>query len=140
MITYTRWFLAFGLALLGIPTIGVKFEEWVAAMAVAVSLLIAAWATYYLHFQQLFVKMVGGLMSLVVPEGQWHFNATWKGNNLWIENCDPEKNVCIFTEYPKGNRLKGSVTIENYNPAIGVLAIIRKVRTYNSRVCFEIGR
>jgi hypothetical protein len=45
------------------------------------------------------------VVSLTVPEGQRHLNATWKDDNLWIENCDPETTVCIVTEYSKGNIL-----------------------------------
>jgi hypothetical protein len=57
-------------------------------------------------------------MNVSVPEGQYHITATWKDDNLWIENYDPEKNVCIFTEYSKGNLLEGRVTIKNCNPLI----------------------
>ena len=104
MIAYTYGLLVFGLALLAVLVIGVKFEPWVADMGVAVVLLIAAWAAYYSHFQQLFVGK-WGVVSLTVPEGQRHRNATWKDDNLWIETYDPETTVCIVTEYSKGNIL-----------------------------------
>jgi len=42
--------------------------------------------------------------------------ATWKDENLWIENYNPETNTCNFSEYSKGNLLQGSVTIKNCNP------------------------
>jgi hypothetical protein len=57
-------------------------------------------------------------MSLSVPKGQIHISATWKGDNLWIENYDPETDKCIFSEYSKGNLLEGRVIIKNCNPMI----------------------
>ncbi len=55
-------------------------------------------------------------MTLSVPEGQLHLGATWKDDNLWIENYDPKTNICHFREYSKGNLLQGKVTIKNCNP------------------------
>ena len=117
MITYTYWLIAFGLALMIMLLVGAKFKQWRTATVVAVVLLIGAWAAYYFHFQQLFVKQWGGVMSVTVPDGQRHLNATWKDNHLWIENYDPKSNVCIFTEFSKGNMLQGKVIIKNCNPA-----------------------
>ena len=71
---------------------------------------------YYFRFQQIFVKHYGGVMSIQVPAGQYHIGATWKDENLWIENFDPGTNSCIFTEYSKGNLLQGKVTIKNCKP------------------------
>ena len=116
MITYTYWLIAFGLALMIMLLVGAKFKQWRTATVVAVVLLIGAWAAYYFHFQQLFVKQWGGVMSVTVPDGQRHLNATWKDNHLWIENYDPKSNVCIFTEFSKGNMLQGKVIIKNCNP------------------------
>jgi hypothetical protein len=78
--------------------------------------LVIGWAAYFFHFQQVFVKHYGGVMSIKVPEGQHHIAATWKEDNLWIENYDPETNTCHFREYSKGNLLQGKVTIKNCNP------------------------
>jgi len=95
MITYTYWLIAFGLALMIMLLVGAKFKQWRTATVLAVVLLIGAWAAYSFHFQQLFVKQWGGVMSVTVPDGQRHLNATWKDNHLWIENYDPKSNVCI---------------------------------------------
>jgi hypothetical protein len=51
-----------------------------------------------------------------VPDGQKHILATWKDDNLWIENYDPQTNTCHFNEYSKGNLLQGKVTIKNCSP------------------------
>ena len=59
MITDICWFRSFGLALIAILVIGVRFKQWVAATVLAVLLVIAIWAIYYSHFQQLFVKNGG---------------------------------------------------------------------------------
>jgi hypothetical protein len=42
--------------------------------------------------------------------------ATWKDDNLWIENYDPKTNTCHFREYSKGAMLEGKVLIKNCNP------------------------
>ena len=55
-------------------------------------------------------------MNVTVEEGHQHVAATWKGDNLWIENYDPETNRCIFQEYSRGNVLEGKVVIKNCNP------------------------
>ena len=73
---------------------------------------------YYFYFQQIFVKRYGGVMAVSVPEGQLHLAATWKDDNLWIENYDPVTNTCHFREYSRGNLLQGQVTIKNCNPLL----------------------
>ena len=55
-------------------------------------------------------------MTLRVPAGQRHIMATWKDDNLWVENYDPATNTCHFSEYSKGNLLQGRVTIERCSP------------------------
>jgi hypothetical protein len=55
-------------------------------------------------------------MTIKVPVGQYHIATTWKEDNLWVENYDPETNSCVFSEYSKGNLLQGRVTIKNCNP------------------------
>ena len=55
------------------------------------------------------MKRYGGVMTIRVPPGQRHIAATWKADNLWVENYDPETNRCVFSEYSKGNLLQGRV-------------------------------
>lgn len=115
MITYLYWALIIALIIAVI---------WVAARAgklwwgggVAALIFVSGWIAYYFHFQQIFVKHWGGVMSITVPAGQYHMGATWKDEHLWIENYDPATNTCHFSEYSKGNLLQGRVTIKNCNP------------------------
>ncbi|WP_334078513.1 MULTISPECIES: hypothetical protein [unclassified Microbulbifer] len=85
----------------------------------AVIIFLVGWLAYYFHFEQVFVKRFGGVMRISVPEGQRHIGATWKEDNLWIENYDPQTNQCIFSEYSKGNLLEGRVIIRDCNPLLG---------------------
>jgi hypothetical protein len=117
MITYLYWALVFGAVFAVIWLFG-RMDQWKGALIGGGILLLIGWASYYFYFQQLFVKRWGGVMSISVPEGQLHITATWKDDNLWIENYDPKTNNCIFTEYSKGNLLEGRVTIKNCNPII----------------------
>ncbi len=80
--------------------------------------LLVGGATYYFSLQQVFVKRYGGVMSITIPAGHHHLGATWKDDNLWIENYDPATNTCIFSEYSKGNILQGKVTLKNCNPLL----------------------
>jgi hypothetical protein len=57
-------------------------------------------------------------MSIENREGELHIQATWKDDNLWVESYNPEKNICYFREYSKGNLLEGKVTIKNCNPLL----------------------
>lgn len=118
MITYFYWFsivaLAFGL----LYFIGYRIDELKIAVVAALSVLIIGFVAYYFHFQQIFVKQYGGVMTIKVPEGEVHIAATWKDDNLWIENYDPETNVCHFREYSRGNLLQGKVSIKNCNPLL----------------------
>lgn len=120
MITYLYWGLVFALAVLAIWLFAAKLDRWRAALISAAVVLFIGWVAYYFYFQQVFVKRWGGVMSISVPEGQRHITATWKDDNLWIENYDPATNRCIFTEYSKGNLLQGKVTIKNCNPLMPV--------------------
>jgi hypothetical protein len=83
-----------------------------------VVILVAGWLAYTFHFENVFVKRWGGVMSLTVPQGQHHLGATWKDDNLWVENYDPATNTCEFREYSKGNLLQGRVIIKNCNPVL----------------------
>ncbi|MEJ2516048.1 MAG: hypothetical protein P8080_09660 [Gammaproteobacteria bacterium] len=116
MITYIYWALVIALAFGLVFLIGGRMGSFKGAAIAAAIVFIVGWAAYYFHFQQLFVKRYGGVMSIRVPDGQHHIAATWKDDNLWVQNYDPEKNECIFYEYSKGNVLEGRVTIKNCSP------------------------
>ncbi len=116
MITYLYWAVVIGLAMTAIVIIGVKMNNLKAAVLTAGVVLFMGWALYYFYLQQIFVKRWGGIMTINVPEGQHHVAATWKDDNLWIENYDPATNTCVFSEYSRGNLLQGRVTIKNCNP------------------------
>lgn len=118
MITYFYWLAILALVGVAIFVAGSKFGNWRVAALLAVAILLVGWGTYYFRLQQVFVKRYGGVMSIVVPEGRHHLGATWKDDNLWIENYDPATNTCIFSEYSKGNLLQGKVTIKHCNPLL----------------------
>lgn len=118
MVTYLYWFgivaLAFGLFYF----IGYKIDELKIAAIACIAVLAVGFIAYHFHFQQVFVKRYGGVMTIKVPPGEVHLAATWKDDNLWIENYDPVTNTCHFTEYSRGNLLQGKVTINNCNPLL----------------------
>ena len=116
MITYLYWIGVSVIVCALLFLVGVKLQSWKSAAVVAALVLLAGWAAYYFHFQQVFVKRWGGVMTIQVPKGQRHIGATWKDDNLWIENYDPTTNTCYFNEYSKGNLLQGKVTIKGCNP------------------------
>ncbi len=118
MITYLYWISVFALMIGALVFIGQKLDQWKYALITAGIIFVIGWFSYYFHFQQIFVKRYGGVMSINVPSGQLHMGATWKDENLWIENFDPKTNTCIFTEYSKGNMLQGKVLIKNCNPLL----------------------
>lgn len=115
MVTYFYWAVVIAAAMLALWALG-RVNQWKAGFIVALIIFITGWAAYFFHFEQVFVKRFGGVMSITVPDGQVHIAATWKDDNLWIENYDPETNTCHFNEYSKGNLLQGKVTIKNCNP------------------------
>ena len=116
MITYFYWLMVALITLSLVYLFAAKLASWRSAMIGAGAVLVIAWAAYFFYFQQLFVKRWGGVMTISVPDGQKHISATWKDDNLWVENYDPETNTCIFSEYSKGNLLQGQVKIKNCNP------------------------
>jgi hypothetical protein len=118
MITYLYWGLVVGLVIATLVVVGIKLDNLKAALIATAVILVVGWGAYYFHFQQLFVKRYGGVMTVTVPAGQHHITATWKDDNLWIENYDPETNTCHFREYSRGNLLEGRVTIRNCNPLL----------------------
>ena len=118
MVTYLYWIVIIALAFGLIYLIGYKAEEWKIAAIACFSVLIIGFVAYHFHFQQVFVKHYGGVMSIKVPEGELHLAATWKDDNLWVENYNPVSNTCHFREYSRGNLLQGEVTIKNCNPLL----------------------
>ncbi len=118
MVTYLYWAVVIILAVGALYGLGVRAQKWKAAVTVALVIVTLCWSAYYFRFQQIFVKRYGGVMTIHVPEGQLHLGATWKDDNMWIENYDPKTNTCIFTEYSRGNLLQGKVTIKNCNPLL----------------------
>ena len=118
MITILYWLAIITLALGLLFFIGYKIEEWKIAFIAFFSVLLIGFVAYHFHFQQIFVKRYGGVMAITIPEGEVHLAATWKDDNLWIENYDPKSNKCYFREYSRGNLLQGQVTIKNCNPLL----------------------
>lgn len=116
MITYFYWFVVALVVIAVLYLIGKKLEMWKPALIGSLIIVVAGIGAYYFHFQQIFVKRYGGVMTIKVPNGQLHIAATWKDDNLWIENFDPATNTCHFSEYSRGNLLEGKVTIKNCNP------------------------
>ena len=116
MVTYLYWIFIFSLIVAAFYGFGYKLEQWKPALISAGVVLVIGVLAYYFHFQQIFVKRYGGVMTVSVPQGQLHIAATWKDDNLWIENYDPKTNTCHFREYSRGNLLQGKVTIQGCNP------------------------
>jgi hypothetical protein len=116
MITYAYWAAVLILAGAAVGLIGFKMGSWKPGLAVALAILLAGWGAYTFHLQNIFVKRWGGVMTIHVPAGQRHIGSTWKDDNLWVENYDPETNTCHFSEYSKGNLLQGKVIIKDCNP------------------------
>ncbi len=115
MITYLYWIAVISVAIFVFWGVG-RYLKWKAGLIGGLVILIIGWGMYFFHYEQHFVKNFGGVMSIAVPDGQMHMQATWKDDNLWIENYDPKTNTCIFSEYSKGSLLEGRVTIKNCNP------------------------
>ena len=130
MITYLYWISIIALVSGLLFVIGFKMEEWKIAVIAASSVIIIGFVSYHFHFQQVFVKRYGGVMTITVPEGEVHLAATWKDDNLWIENYNPKTNVCHFREYSRGNLLQGEVSIKKCNPLLRKTADIGASQTY----------
>lgn len=116
MVTYLYWFLVIALTIGALWLVGVGMGKWGAGLIIAALVFLIGLIAYYFHFQQVFVKRWGGVMSLTVPAGQLHMGVTWKDDNLWVENYDPASNTCEFREYARGDLLEGRVIIKNCNP------------------------
>lgn len=115
MITYLYWAVVVAIAM-GLVFVFGRINKWKAGLIGSAVVLVIGWGAYFFHFQQVFVKHYGGVMTIRVPEGQQHIAATWKEDHLWVENYDPATNTCHFNEYSKGNLLQGKVTLKNCNP------------------------
>jgi hypothetical protein len=115
MITYFYWAVVIGI-MAGLVFLLGKNKKWKTAIITSSIVFLIGLLAYYFHFQQVFVKHYGGVMSITVPDGQQHITATWKDDHLWIENYNPKTNTCHFNEYSKGNLLQGKVTIKNCSP------------------------
>lgn len=119
MITYLYWLLLAVIIFAVLFSVGVRMGKWKPALILAVLLWLIGTGLYYFWLEQIFVKRLGGTMTVAVPEEQQHIAATWKGDNLWIENYNPETNECVFREYSRGNLLEGKVVIKNCSPLQG---------------------
>jgi len=117
MITYFYWALVFGVSM-GVMLLLGRSSYWKLGFLTSMLVLLFGGLAYYFHFEQIFVKRYGGVMAITVPSGQVHLGATWKDENLWIENFEPATNICHFSEYSKGNLLQGKVLIKNCNPVL----------------------
>ncbi len=117
MITYFYWAAVIILAMVVLFFLG-RVDQWKKGLIGSLLIFVIGWGAYFFHFQQIFVKHYGGVMSIIVPDGQVHLAATWKDDNLWIENYEPATNTCHFNEYSRGNMLQGKVTIKNCNPLL----------------------
>ncbi len=116
MITYLYWLLVGALVVAALFGIGMRLQRWKPALITALVVLAAGSGLYYFWLEQMFVKRWGGTMTIRIPEDQRHIHATWKQDNLWIQNYDPETNTCVFNEYSRGNVLEGRVRIKNCDP------------------------
>jgi hypothetical protein len=116
MITYLYWAAVLAVAGVLFWSLGFKARQWRGASIAGVVTLLIGWSAYFFYFENLFVKRLGGRMSISTPQGQQHLATTWKDDNLWVETYDPKTNKCIFSEYSRGNVLQGRVVINNCNP------------------------
>ena len=116
MVTYLYWLFVIAVMVAALLLIGRGMKRWGPALIAAAVVFVVGAGAYFFHYQQIFVKRWGGVMSVTVPDGQYHMNLTWKDDNLWVENYDPANNICEFREYSRGDLLQGRVIIKNCNP------------------------
>jgi hypothetical protein len=116
MITYLYWAAVLGIAAGVLWLCAGLLKRPIIGTALAATVVLGGWLAYSFHYQQIFVKRWGGVMHVTVPDGQRHIGATWKDDNLWVENYDPASNTCEFREYSRGNLLEGRVVIRDCNP------------------------
>lgn len=116
MITYLYWLLVAALIFVVLFGLGARLRKWKPALILAVLIWVVGTLLYYFWLQQIIVKQLGGTMTIDVPQGEQHITASWKGDNLWVENYNPKTNQCIFREYAQDNLLQGRVVLKNCNP------------------------
>ena len=116
MVTYLYWILVIAVASGAFYLLGAKSKNWITGISVSAVILFIGYAYFHFYFENTSVKRWGGKMSINVPDGMHHISATWKDDNLWIENYDPATNRCIFQEYSRGTLLEGKVILKNCNP------------------------
>jgi hypothetical protein len=116
MVTYFYWIFVVAISGGTLYLLGFRLQQWLPALVISGVLGLSCVGFYYFYLQQMLVKRWGGSMSITVPDGLQHIAATWKGDNLWIQNYDPQTNTCIFQEYSRGNMLQGEVRLRNCNP------------------------
>jgi len=116
MITFVYWILLLLVVAGVIYIVGGRLGKWPVGLIAGLVLFLVGTLFYYFYLEQAFVKRFGGVMSIKVPEGQQHIAATWKDDNLWVENYDPATNTCVFQEYSRGHLLEGKVLIRDCNP------------------------
>lgn len=116
MITLLYWVLLVILVAAIVYLVGFRLSKWSPALLASGVVLVFGFLLYYFFLEQAFVKRWGGVMSIKVPDGHQHIAATWKDDNLWVENYDPATNTCIFQEYSRGHMLEGKVVIKDCNP------------------------
>ena len=92
MITYLYWLFTFALAAGALYLLGFKARNWSAGIGTGAVLLIVSFALFHFYFENIFVKRWGGKMSIEIPAGMHHISATWKDDNLCIENFEPKTN------------------------------------------------
>jgi hypothetical protein len=115
VITYLYWLIVLAVSF-GACYLLARANYRAAALGSLIVILLAGWMAHVFYFEQVFVKRYGGVMTITVPDGQRHITATWKEDNLWVENYDPDTNTCFFSEYSRGNLLQGRVLIRNCTP------------------------
>ncbi|MDX1755442.1 MAG: hypothetical protein R3175_05210 [Marinobacter sp.] len=116
MVTYLYWLIVIALVCGALFGIGMRLGQWKPALILAAVIALVGTTAYYFWLQQIFVKRYGGVMSITIPQGLQHIGSTWKGDNLWIEDYNPETNECIFREYSRGDLLQGRVVLKNCHP------------------------
>ncbi|SFM71052.1 hypothetical protein [Marinobacter zhejiangensis] len=116
MVTYLYWIVVIGLVCVALFGLGMRLGKWKPALVLAAVIAVVGSMAYYFWLQQIFVKRYGGVMSITIPQGLQHIGSTWKDDNLWIEDYNPQTNECIFREYSRGDMLQGRVVLKNCHP------------------------
>ena len=76
MLTYFYWAGVAALVILSLGLVGAAMGRWRSTTVLATTALILGSATYYLQFQQIFVKRWGGVMTITAPDGHVHLAVT----------------------------------------------------------------